>query len=91
MSSPTAVPGSLTLSAPDDLIANRKQIETIFNDVALHGVTDDELSQTINKASAGIIMQSERPSNRLFGLEVRWLTKREHATTPTMNLIGYAA
>lgn len=67
--------------SPDDLIANRKQIETIFNDVALHGVTDDELSQTINKASAGIIMQSERPSNRLFGLGSRWLTKREHLST----------
>ncbi|MEC8473782.1 MAG: pitrilysin family protein [Planctomycetota bacterium] len=67
--------------SPDDLIANRKQIESIFNDVALHGVTDDELNQTINKASAGIIMQSERPSNRLFGLGSRWLTNQEHLST----------
>lgn len=67
--------------SPNDLSSNRGQIENIFNDVIKDGVTTEELTQTINKASAGIIMQSERPSNRLFGLGSRWLTSSDYLST----------
>lgn len=67
--------------SPNDLDANRLQIENIFNDVIQQGVTSEELNQTINKAAAGIIMQSERPSNRLFGLGSRWLTSGKYLST----------
>ncbi len=67
--------------APSDLTSNQKQIDRIFHDIINKGVTEEELSQTINKASAGIIMQSERPSNRLFGLGGLWLTRGEYQCT----------
>jgi predicted Zn-dependent peptidase len=37
------------------------------------GVRPEELSQAINKTTAGYIMQSERPGNRLFSLGGRYL------------------
>jgi predicted Zn-dependent peptidase len=67
--------------SPQDLHANRNLADKIFEDIVNHGVTDEELTQTINKASAGIIMQSERPSNRLFGLGSRWLTSGKCLST----------
>ena len=67
--------------SPQDLHANRNLVDKIFEDIVNHGVTDEELTQTINKASAGIIMQSERPSNRLFGLGSRWLTSGKYLST----------
>lgn len=66
---------------PADVPSNRDQIDRILSDVVQNGVTQEELNQTLNKASAGIIMQSERPSNRLFGLGSRWLTKRQYLST----------
>lgn len=66
---------------PADVPSNRDQIDRILSDVVHNGVTQEELNQTLNKASAGIIMQSERPSNRLFGLGSRWLTKRQYLST----------
>ncbi len=66
---------------PADLPANRRQIDAIFTSIVKDGVTAEELSQTLNKASAGCIMQSERPSNRLFGIGSRWLTQNEYQST----------
>lgn len=66
---------------PADVPSNRDQIDRILSDVVQNGVTQEELNQTLNKASAGIIMQSERPSNRLFGLGSRWLTKGQYLST----------
>ena len=42
---------------------------------------EKNLNQAINKATAGCIMQSERPANRLFGLGSRWLTCGEYIST----------
>ena len=66
---------------PADAPSNRDQIDRILSDVVEDGVTQEELNQTLNKASAGIIMQSERPSNRLFGLGSRWLTQGKYLST----------
>ncbi len=66
---------------PADAPSNRDQIDRILSDVVKDGVTQEELNQTLNKASAGIIMQSERPSNRLFGLGSRWLTQGKYLST----------
>lgn len=66
---------------PADVALNRKLIEDIFRQVAEQGVQQDELTQAINKASAGCIMNSERPSNRLFGIGSRWLTQGEYIST----------
>lgn len=64
---------SYLVCEPDDADANRKlmrdSVERVIND----GVTADELSQAINKTTAGYIMQSERPSSRLFSVGSRFL------------------
>lgn len=67
--------------APEDVAMNKKLISDILDQVTKDGVEQAELSQAINKAAAGCIMQSERPGNRLFGLGSRWLTCGEYVST----------
>lgn len=67
--------------APEDVDENRALMSKVVADLVSGGVTDDELQQAINKATAGCIMQSERPSNRLFGIGSRWLTMQEYVST----------
>ncbi len=67
--------------APEDATMNRKLIDDLLERVARNGVEEAELVQAINKAAAGCIMQSERPSNRLFGIGSRWLTRSEYTST----------
>ena len=67
--------------APEDLVANRKLIDHVLQHTRDHGVEQEELEQAVNKAVAGCIMQSERPSNRLSGLGARWLACREYFST----------
>jgi len=66
------------VGAPEDLTANTRWMSEIFADVSEKGVTQEELNQTVNKTVAGCIMQSERPSGRLFSLGNRWLYCNEH-------------
>lgn len=67
--------------APEDAEANTRAIDHVLQAVAADGVNAEELQQAINKATAGCIMQSERPANRLFGLGSRWLTCNEYIST----------
>ncbi len=67
--------------APEDAEENTLAIDRVLQTVATDGVTAEELNQAINKATAGCIMQSERPANRLFGLGSRWLTCNEYIST----------
>ncbi len=53
---------------PDELTANRKRVDKMIRQVIRDGVTEEELSQAKNKTIASCIMQSDRPSNRLFGV-----------------------
>jgi predicted Zn-dependent peptidase len=67
--------------APQDAEENSRAIDDVIQRVIAEGVEAEEFSQTINKAIAGCIMQSERPVNRLFGLGSRWLTFNEYIST----------
>lgn len=64
--------------APDEMADNVRIFDEIMQGVAKEGVEQEELSQVINKATAGCIMQSERSSSRLFSLGSRWLTNNEY-------------
>ena len=68
------------VSAPDDLETNKKFIQDIVAQVVSDGVKEDELNQAINKTTAGYIMQSERPSNRLFSIGSRFLMHGEYVS-----------
>jgi predicted Zn-dependent peptidase len=63
---------------PDDLDTNLQLMDQAMELVLQDGIQPDELNQQINKATAAAIMQSERPSNRLFGLGGRYLTRNEY-------------
>ncbi|MEM8666462.1 MAG: pitrilysin family protein [Planctomycetota bacterium] len=69
------------ICAPEDVESNCRLMEGVIERVVQDGVDPEELQQAINKASAGCIMQSERPSNRLFGIGSRWLTCGEYIST----------
>lgn len=60
---------------PDDLEENSQIIERVIQQLQTDGVDADELSQAINKTTAGLILQSERPSNRMFSVGNNWLTR----------------
>ncbi len=61
------------ICAPEDVAANQRVIDEVIHSAVENGVQQSELEQAVNKATAGCIMQSERPGNRLFGLGSRWL------------------
>ncbi|TWT94302.1 M16 family metallopeptidase [Neorhodopirellula pilleata] len=63
---------------PDQMESNTRLMNEAIEIVAREGVDEDELKQVINKTVAGVIMSSERPSQRLFSMGSRWLCCREH-------------
>ncbi len=67
--------------APEDIGSNRRLTDEVFQRTSRDGAEPDELKQAVNKAVAGCIMQTERPSNRLFSLGSRWLTCNEYFST----------
>lgn len=67
--------------APEDAESNCRLMNDIIQGAIDKGIKPEELKQTISKATAGAIMQSERPSNRLFGIGSRWLTCGEYLST----------
>jgi predicted Zn-dependent peptidase len=69
----TGVWFTYTICAPEDMPVNQRFIDQILRGAAEKGVEQAELEQAINKATAGCIMQSERPGNRLFGIGTRWM------------------
>lgn len=64
--------------APEDMESNRRFMQGIIDRVVRDGVTEDEFKQAINKTTAGYIMQSERPSNRLFSVGSRCLMHNDY-------------
>ena len=60
---------------PDDVESNLRLMDDAATRVVADGVTQEELTQTVNKAVASAIMSSERPSSRLFGLGSRFLVE----------------
>ncbi|MEM1225749.1 MAG: pitrilysin family protein [Planctomycetota bacterium] len=66
---------------PDDLKSNQKLMNDVFRRVVDSGIEEKELEQAINKTVAGCIMQSERPSGRLFAMGSRWLFCNDRLST----------
>jgi len=69
---------------PDDLAANRRSIDTLVGQVLRDGVTEDELMRAKNKTTASMIMASDRPSNRLFGVGNGWQMRGEYVELDEM-------
>lgn len=69
---------------PDEMSSNRKRVDKLIRQVLKDGVEEDELSRAKNKTIASCIMQSDRPSNRLFGVGNGWQMRGEYVELDTM-------
>lgn len=72
------------VSHPDELTANRKSVDFLIDQVVRDGVSEDELQRAKNKTLAACIMQSDRPSNRLFGVGNGWQMRGEYLELDAM-------
>ncbi|TWT56610.1 M16 family metallopeptidase [Allorhodopirellula solitaria] len=72
---------SYLVCTPDQMDANIRLMNDAIDFVVREGLKQAELDQVINRTVAGVIMSSERPAQRLFGLGSHWLCCREHLST----------
>jgi predicted Zn-dependent peptidase len=65
---------------PDLAAENLQRIRDIVLEVETTGVTEEELAQAKNKVCAHIVLQSERPTNRMFAVGNGWIQRRQYKT-----------
>lgn len=65
---------------PDEQDQNWQVIQSIVNASATDPVTERELELAKNKICAGILLASEKPSNRLFSVGGGWLSRHQYET-----------
>lgn len=66
--------------APEETADNLQSIHELLLEAENGGITESELSQAKNKICSHIVLQAERPSNRLFSIGNGWLQRREYRT-----------
>jgi predicted Zn-dependent peptidase len=66
--------------APEQSAENLSCIRKVLADVAANGVTADELLLAQNKTCAHMVLQAERPTNRLFAVGNAWIQRRQYKT-----------
>jgi predicted Zn-dependent peptidase len=77
---------SLLCGAPEDTADNLQEMYDTLRVVQRDGVTGDELTQAKNKICSHIVLQSERPTNRLFALGENWLQR--HCYQPVREVVA---
>lgn len=70
--------------APEELQTNLQLIDQATARLVDEGVEQGELEQAINKTTAALIMQSERPGNRLFAVGNHWLLQGDYVPLETL-------
>jgi predicted Zn-dependent peptidase len=66
--------------APEHAAENLAAIRAILADVEAGSITEAELEQAKNKTCAHLVLQSERPTNRLFAVGNAWVQRRQYKT-----------
>ncbi|MCU0707047.1 MAG: insulinase family protein [Pirellula sp.] len=64
--------------APEQQNENWERIQFVLADAKANPITERELELAKNKVRSGMILASERPSNRLFSVGNGWLTRRKY-------------
>jgi len=59
---------------------NLARVREIVCEAEASGVTEEELVQAQNKVCAHLVLQAERPTNRLFSVGNAWLQRRQYKT-----------
>lgn len=65
---------------PDDTADNVSRMRAIADEVQRSGITEAELTLAQNKICSHVVLQSERPSSRLFSVGNNWLQRRKYRT-----------
>jgi predicted Zn-dependent peptidase len=66
--------------SPEDTQDNLDIVQRIFEQAEQQGITDEELQQAKSKILSHLVLQSERPANRLFSVGNNWLQHRYYRT-----------
>jgi predicted Zn-dependent peptidase len=65
---------------PERAAANLERMAAVIADVEADGVTAEELQQAQNKICAHLVLQAERPTNRMFSIGNSWIQRRQYKT-----------
>ena len=65
---------------PNLAAENLQRIAEIVREAEVDGVTEEELAQAKNKVCAHIVLQAERPTNRMFAVGNAWIQRRQYKT-----------
>ncbi len=66
--------------SPRDTQQNLARLWQLQQEIEQHGVSADELDRAKSKMCAHIVLQSERPANRMFAVGGNWLQRHEYQT-----------
>jgi len=66
--------------APEQTAESLARMRSVLADVSAKGVTADELLRAQNKICAHLVLQAERPTNRLFTVGNAWIQRRQYKT-----------
>jgi len=70
----------MLFGSPHQTASNLQQVLNVLKEVQRAGLSKEELEQACNKTCAQVVLQSERPANRLFSLGSAWLQRHEYLT-----------
>jgi predicted Zn-dependent peptidase len=65
---------------PELAAENLQQVVEIIQEAEADGVAEEELTQAKNKICAQIVLNAERPTNRLFSVGNAWIQRRQYKT-----------
>ncbi len=77
---------SMLCGVPTDTAANLQVMFDTLREVESQGITESELKQAQNKICSHVVLQSERPTNRLFSLGENWVQR--HTYQPVREVIA---
>lgn len=63
---------------PELAAENLERIGEIVAEVQADGITEEELEQAKNKLCAHLVLQAERPTNRLFAVGNSWIQRKQY-------------
>lgn len=66
--------------APEDTADNMARIADLVAEIQAEGVSEAELAQARSKIQSHLVLQSERPINRLFAVGGNWIARRRYRT-----------
>jgi predicted Zn-dependent peptidase len=66
--------------APEQTAENLSRLQAVLAEVQAGGVTAEELEQAKSKICAHIVLQAERPTNRMFAVGNAWIQRRQYKT-----------